>query len=368
MQDFLDYIDLIRPGLKGQICNLSAILPQIVENRFPPQKLVLETLTSNLLPQLRNRSLEELFQFDAEVVASRQADAAVGPSSDHGHANGQLSYAQGTIESLQNIRPDYTSESPQSRSPSAGIEDGNPQLSYTQRTIETVQNIRSDYTSESLQSRSSSTDIEDGNPSSFTTDYSEFAHLSEKSDSRELNQQFNRNMEDPSSFQNVDRSAQPQPSHSGGVLDPQDHYDQDDDWRAQQPSGDCEGDFPDFEDGDLQRSGPSEAEFSDFDSLINYSPPNTPSIPSISLSQSRGRNLSAHLVDMQRASTPLQSPSASSHYFALPPESHTKFHSQVDTWQNGSMSDSRRTWSAYGQDTVNPKDLVRISSASMHLL
>lgn len=71
MQDFLDYIDLIRPGLKGQICNLSTILPQIVENQLLPQKLVLETLTSNLLPQLRNRSLEELFQFDAEVVASR---------------------------------------------------------------------------------------------------------------------------------------------------------------------------------------------------------------------------------------------------------------------------------------------------------
>ena len=95
-----------------------------------------------------------------------------------------------------------------------GIEDGNPQLSYTQRTIETVQNIRSDYTSESLQSRSSSTDIKDGNLSNFTLDYSEFAQLSEKSDSRELSQQFNRNMEDPS-FQNVDWSVQPQLSHSG---------------------------------------------------------------------------------------------------------------------------------------------------------
>lgn len=157
-------------------------------------------------------------QVPMETVDARQADAAVGPSSDQGHANEQLSYAQGTRESVQNIRPDYTSESLRSRSPSA--------------------------------------DIEDGNPSNSITDYGELAHLSEKSDSRELNQQ---------------------PSYSN--INSEDYYDQEDDWRAQEPPDDGEREFADFKDGDLQRSGPSEAEFSDFDSF----------------------------VDMQRASTPLQS-------------------------------------------------------------
>ncbi len=112
-----------------------------------------------------------------DTVGTRQADAVVGPSSDQGHANEQLSYAQGTIELVQNIRPDCTSKGLQSRSPSANIEDGNP--------------------------------------SNFTTD------------------------------------AQPQLSHNRGFLNPQDYYVQDDEWRAQQPSGDYEEEFPDSQDGSL---------------------------------------------------------------------------------------------------------------------
>ncbi len=87
-------------------------------------------------------------------------------------------------------------------------------------------------------------------------------------------------MEDPSSFQDVDRSAQPQPGHDGGFPNSEDYYFQGVDWRAQQPSSNCEGGFPHSQDGDLQRSGLSKAEFSDLDSLINYSPQITPSITS----------------------------------------------------------------------------------------
>jgi hypothetical protein len=58
---------------------------------------------------------------------------------------------------------------------------------------------------------------------------------------QELDQQFNKYMEDPSYIQDVD-------------------------WRAQYPSGDFEGEFLDSQDGDWQRSGPSEAESSDLDS------------------------------------------------------------------------------------------------------
>jgi len=302
--------------------------------------------------------LEELFQFDTNVTDSHQADAGVGSSSDQGQANEQLSYAQGTIESIQNIRP----ESLQSRSPSAEIEDGNPQLSYA---IESVQSMRPDCTSKSLQSRSLSVEIENGNLSNSTTDYSEYTHSSachEKSDYHpELNQQFQRYMEDPSSFQDVDRSAQPQPGHSGEFPNPQDYYFQGVDWRAQQLSSDCKGEFPDSQYSDLQRLGPSEAEFSDLDLFIDYSPQNTPSIASTSPSQSRGRNLPAHLVDMPRPSTPLQSPSSSTHYSTLATEPDIKSPALIDTWQNEGMTNCMMAWTDQDAGTVNPKDLLRAS-------
>jgi hypothetical protein len=216
------------------------------------------------------------------------------------------------MKSVQSIRPDYTYESRQWQSPSAGIEDGNPSNSATD----------------------------------CSTDCSEYTQPSayyEKSDyHRELDQQFNRYMEHPSYIQDVDRSAQPQSGHRGGFPNPQDYYSQDIDWRAQQPSGDCEGEFPDSQDGDWQRSSPSEAESSDLDSLINYSPQNTPSIISTSPNQSPGRNLSVPHVDMQ------------------PPSASTHRSTHDDIWQNGSMSDAMR-WTAQDRDasTVNPKDLLR---------
>ena len=99
IQDFLDYIDLVRPGLKGQASKLSTVLSRIVDNRLSPQRLVLDKLTSNLSAELGNRSLVELFQL--VPTDSYQARAIVGPSSDQMYANNQLSCAQGTMNSVQ---------------------------------------------------------------------------------------------------------------------------------------------------------------------------------------------------------------------------------------------------------------------------
>ena len=150
-------------------------------------------------------------------------------------------------------------------------------------------------------------------------------------------------------------SAQPQPSYNWD-LDPQDYYDQDDDWRAQPPPGNSEGEFPNSQDGDLQPSDPSDVEFSGLDSLINYSPLNTPSIASIS-SQSQGQNLLAHLADMPRASTPLQSLNVSAHYSTLATEPDIKPAALVDTWQNEGTTNGMMAWPTYDQDAgrVDPK-------------
>lgn len=72
--DLVDYINFIRLGLEGQVRNLPTILSQIIDNRVLPQRLVLETLTCNLLPQLRSRPSEELFQLDTNTVNFDQAD------------------------------------------------------------------------------------------------------------------------------------------------------------------------------------------------------------------------------------------------------------------------------------------------------
>ncbi|KAH0563165.1 hypothetical protein GP486_002273 [Trichoglossum hirsutum] len=232
--------------------------------------------------------------------------------------------------------------------------------------IESVQSMRPDYTSGTLQSRSLSVEIEDGNLSTSTTDYSEFAHPSachEKSDYyQKLDQEFSRYIGEPSFFQDNDRYAQPQPGHSGGFLNPEDYYCQDIDWRAQQPSA-WEGEFLDSQDSDLQRSGPSDTEFSDLDSFINYSPQNIPSVAYTSPSQSRGQNLPAHLVDVPRASTPLQFPSDSTHYSALATEPDKKSPALVNTWQNEGMTSCMMAWTAHDQSagTFNPQDLFQAS-------
>jgi hypothetical protein len=61
IQAFLDYIALAQPGLKEQISNLSAILPDVADCSPPSQRLVLETFPCNQFPELSGRPLEELF-------------------------------------------------------------------------------------------------------------------------------------------------------------------------------------------------------------------------------------------------------------------------------------------------------------------
>jgi len=85
--------------------------------------------------ELSNYPFEELFQFSnnselSKLVDVQQVDAAVGPS-DQGHADTQLSYIQDTIDPVQNMRPGSISESLQSRSPSADINNGGPSSSVT---------------------------------------------------------------------------------------------------------------------------------------------------------------------------------------------------------------------------------------------
>jgi hypothetical protein len=269
--------------------------------------------------------LEELLQFDTDIVDSRQADTVVSPLSDPERANQQLLYVQDAMRSVQSIRPDCTSPSHQRQSPR--------------------------------------TENEDGNLFNSTADSSEFAHASschEKFDHyQELDQEFQRYMEEASSFHEDGQSAQLQPGHSGGFPNPQDYYSQDDDWRAQ-PST-WEGNFLDPQDGDLQQSGQNDTDCSDLDSVINYSPQNTPSVASISPSQSRGQNLPAHLVDMPRASTPLQFPSASTHYSTLAIEPDIKPRALANTWQNEGMTNCMISSTAHdqGSGTINPKHLFQ---------
>ncbi|RFU23676.1 hypothetical protein B7463_g12661, partial [Scytalidium lignicola] len=92
MQDFLDYIDFVRPGLKKQACNLSAILLCIVEGKPLQQMLVLESLTSNLLLELSNTPLEKVSQHD-NTDGSSPASSMDDPSFDLRYANQQLSLA-----------------------------------------------------------------------------------------------------------------------------------------------------------------------------------------------------------------------------------------------------------------------------------
>ena len=49
-------------------------------------------------------------QMYTEAVDAEQADAAAGPS-NQGHTIAQLSHAQGTLESVETMRPDCTSKS-----------------------------------------------------------------------------------------------------------------------------------------------------------------------------------------------------------------------------------------------------------------
>ena len=78
----LDYIDFLHPGLKENTSNLSTILPSIIENGLPPQKIVLETCSSDQLEELYSRPLNELFEF-CTGGDSQRPDAAAGLRLDH---------------------------------------------------------------------------------------------------------------------------------------------------------------------------------------------------------------------------------------------------------------------------------------------
>ena len=78
---------MIDPGLKEQASKLSDVLLHKRDTKFPPQKLVLDKLTSNPLSELRNRPLEELFQVANDPVDSSPAKAVVSPSFDQVYAN-----------------------------------------------------------------------------------------------------------------------------------------------------------------------------------------------------------------------------------------------------------------------------------------
>ena len=118
--------------MKEQISNLSSLLPGIFETGLSSKRLVIETIPCY---ELLNYPFEKLFQFSnnsesSKLVDARQVNTAVGPS-NQGHADKQLSYVQDTIESVQNMCPGSISESLQSRSPSADIDNGGPSSSVT---------------------------------------------------------------------------------------------------------------------------------------------------------------------------------------------------------------------------------------------
>lgn len=68
-------------------------------------------------------------------------------------------------------------------------------------------------------------------------------------------------------------------------------------------------------------------------------------------------------MDMLRASIPLQSLSASTHYSTLATEPDIKSLALVDTWQNEGMTNCMMAWTAHDQGarTANPRDLLRAS-------
>ncbi|KFZ17689.1 hypothetical protein V501_01605 [Pseudogymnoascus sp. VKM F-4519 (FW-2642)] len=131
-------------------------------------------------------------------------------------------------------------------------------------------------------------------------------------------------------------------------------YSQDGDCRAQPQLSGHEREFLDSQHGNLQQSGPSEADVFNLNSFAKFSPPNTPSIATPSSSQSPGQDLLAHLVDMPRASTPLPNLNKSTNHSSLASKLDIK-QPAVDIWQDRGMSDSRKTWNAHGQDNRTNK-------------
>jgi hypothetical protein len=225
------------------------------------------------------------------------------------------------------------------------------QLSYALGTIDSVQDIRLDRTCGSIWSRSSSAEVKDGNPVGAATDCSEFAHLStgyEISDHyQEPHQESRKYKGNPYSFHGVGWSAQPQPSHSWGDLNLEDYYPQDADWRAAEPVA-SEGESSDSQHGEWQN--PSEVDSIYMNSWVTYSPPNTPSMKSLSES----RDLPAQPVGM-----PCHPVSVLTYSPSLTTAPEVRPSDLVDTLQTKVAKDS--IWTAHNPytETIDPKDLFR---------
>lgn len=224
--------------MKEQASKLSDALTPRIDAQGSPQRLILDKIISDLLPELRNRKMQELFQPAIDPVDSGPSGAVVGPSIDQAYANNQLPYPHGTAKPGQSIHVDDSPRSPQWQPPRADIENGNPSNSTTNG---------SEYTT----------------PSTY---HGKSNYL------QEPDQQPDRNQESHSSFQGDRRSAQPESGHTWGSPESQDNYYQDDDWRAEPQPDDCEEEDPDSQYGGLRRSSLSEEEFSDWDSYLILPP------------------------------------------------------------------------------------------------
>ncbi|OBT54043.1 hypothetical protein VE04_07614 [Pseudogymnoascus sp. 24MN13] len=281
IQDFVDYIDLVRPGLKGKVINLSGVLLQRVDSSRPTQRQLLDILTYNLLSESRIKQPEELLQFVNHPSKSDLAQAVTSPSFDQLQANNQLSHPQRIVTSVEGISVDI--ENSQWQPPGAG-------------------------------------------PSA--------------------------------SLGNSDEQS---------TRDMTDYFSQDGDWREQSHFSDHEREFLDSQNSSLQQSGPGEENLFDINSYVNFSPPNTPSIASPSSSQYPGQDSLAHLVDMPRASTPLQNLNKSTNHSPLASELHIK-QPAVNIWQDTGMPDLGKIWNAHGQEnrTVNPRDLLQTPKIKEH--
>ena len=207
----------------------------------------------------------------------------------------------------------------------------NSQLSHPQSIVESVEDIHPDCSFDNSQWQPSSAGIEDGNSPNFAADCNEYSLPSTPLGNSD--EQSTRYMTD----------------HC---------YSQDGDWREQSYVSD-EPEFLDSPKGDLHQSVPGE-ENSFMNLYFNFSPENTPSIPSPSPGQYPGQDSLAHLVDIPRASTPLPNPNKSTNHSPLASELHKK-QPAVNIWQDRGMPDLGKIWNAHGQETrtVNPRDLLQ---------
>lgn len=67
--------------------NKLQVLPLRRDAKSSPQRLVLDKIIIDLLPELRNRNIEELFQFADDLVGFSLKRTVVGPLIGQAHAN-----------------------------------------------------------------------------------------------------------------------------------------------------------------------------------------------------------------------------------------------------------------------------------------